>query len=313
MTGLLLISLYISSFLLLLSFGLLLSPSKATEAEGSSVKVPLTMKGLLRGGNDLLKKLLIRKKKASKKKESLENQLSVAGIPMKPEEFTAFQWFASIIIGGVLHLLLGNWLFFVIGAAFGLILPKIWLKGKQKKRIKQFNDALPGMITSIIGSLRAGFSFPQSLQMIAEESYSPIKEEVQLVLKSMQYGTNVEDALVEWKNRMPSEDLDLLVEAILIQRQVGGNLAYLLGKIVDTTRERTKIQDQIKTLTAQGRLSGIIISLLPVVLGFIIYLMNPAYITTLFIHPIGQVMLGIALIGGIIGFVLIKKITTIEV
>ncbi|GGF28741.1 secretion system protein [Halobacillus andaensis] len=301
---------FLTIFLSLLA---LASMRQAAVEEGEAAAPPLTFKEFLRQSNQRLKMILIRKKKPTKKRNALEEELSGAGLTMKPEEFIVFQWIASIIGGGLLHLVLQNMLMMTAGAIIGFLIPKILLKSKRRKRIKQFNAGLPGMITSIIGSLRAGFSFPQSLQMISEESYSPIKEEVQLVLKSMQYGTSLEEALLEWKKRLPSEDLSLLVEAILIQRQVGGNLAYLLDKIVETTRERAKIENQIKTLTAQGRLSGMIISLLPIGLGGIIYVMNPEYILTLFTNPIGQAMLAAALIGGVIGFILIRKITTIEV
>ncbi|WP_010647756.1 type II secretion system F family protein [Oceanobacillus massiliensis] len=232
---------------------------------------------------------------------------------MRPEEFIAFQWLGALFAGGIFQLFSGNILVSVIGALIGFQFSSLWLKSKEKKRVKEFNMGLPGMITSMIGSLRAGFSLPQSLQMVAEESYSPIKEEAELVLKKMRYGTSLEDALMEWKDRIPSEDLELMVEAIIIQRQVGGNLAFLLNKIVETIRERSKIQNQIKTLTAQGRLSGMIISLLPLALGFIIYIMNPAYIGALFTNAIGIVMLIAGAIGGVIGFILIRKITTIEV
>ncbi|WP_077623194.1 type II secretion system F family protein [Sediminibacillus massiliensis] len=306
MTGILLAAVFVSVFLLLLYISTL-GQSKSENRE------PVTLKGLLKKANDQLKVLLVRKKKSGKKKDSLEQSLNAAGVPMKAEEFVVFQGFAVIIGGGLLYLLSNQFVLFLFGTMLGFLTPKLWLKKKQQKRIKQFNEGLPGMITSINGSLRAGFSLLQSLQMIAEEAYSPIKEEVQYVLKTMQYGTSLEDALVDWKRRMPSEDLDLLVEAVLIQRQVGGNLAYLLDKILETTRERTRIENQIKTLTAQGRLSGIVISLLPVGLGAMIYFINPEYITVLFVNPIGKMMLAVALVGGIIGFIFIRKITTIEV
>jgi tight adherence protein B len=311
MIGILLIGMFITCFLILLSLSLFIHPKNKDEK--LQKKETLTIKGVLKSGNQKLKLLLIKKKKSSKKKDRLEQNLSAAGIPMKAEEFVVFQWLALCISGGLFFLFTHQLLFLLLGAGLGYITPTFWLKRKQNKRIQQFNIGLPGMITSIIGSLRAGFSLLQSLQMVAEESYSPIKEEVQFVLKSMQYGTSLEDALIDWKNRMPSKDLEMLVEAILIQRQVGGNLAFLLGKIVETTRERAKIENQVKTLTAQGRLSGMIISLLPVALGGVIYLMNPDYIGALFSNPIGQGMLVAAAVGGIIGFVLIRKITTIEV
>ncbi|SES16702.1 tight adherence protein B [Gracilibacillus ureilyticus] len=268
---------------------------------------------LLKSWNSQLKSLLMSKKRPKKKNEKLANRINVAGLPIKPEELIAFQWMSALITAGILYLLTSHIILALAGLITGYAIPHIWLRKKEQKRVKQFNEDLPNMLTSIISSLRAGFSFVQSLQLVAKEANSPIKEEVEILLKSMQYGTSLEDAMLEWKNRIPSNDLSLLVEAILIQRQVGGNLAYLLEKIVETTRERKKLQNQVKSLTAQGKLSGIVISALPVALGVIIYIINPEYIMTLFYNPIGRILVGAALIGAIIGFISVRKITTIEV
>lgn len=301
-----LVFVFLSCFLLLISFG-------GSKVKAGEQQERLTFLEGLKQSNEVLKKLLVRKQKPSVKRNSLEDLLSSAGIPMRSEEFTVLRWLFTIIAGGAIHLLTKNLLLAIIGLVLGFFVPMIWVKNKRRKRIIAFNEGLPNMISSLVGSLRAGFSFLQSLQMVAEESYSPIKEEVDYLLRLMQYGTSMENALQEWTRRMPSEDLNLLVDAILIQRQVGGNLAYLLDKIVETMRERTRIENQIRTLTAQGRLSGLIISLLPVGLGLIIFVMNPTHVKTLFVHPIGQGMLVLAVIGGVLGFFFVRKITTIEV
>lgn len=261
-----------------------------------------------------LAKQRIRKNVLSKEKNNkLESMLSRSGLPIKPEEYVLFQWISTALLGGLMVLLTGNWLLLPIGLLMGFQIPRWYLKKKQKERMARFNDGLPDMISTIVGSLRAGFSFPQALKTVIEEADSPIKEEMETVIKEMQYGSSLEDSLNELKERMPSEDLDLMIQAILIQRQVGGNLATVLDKIVETIRDRTKIQRQIKTLTAQGRLSGIVIGLLPIILAFVIYLIEPQYIGTLFTHPIGIALTIAGGISGVIGFVLIKKITTIEV
>ncbi|MBM6619519.1 type II secretion system F family protein [Bacillus suaedaesalsae] len=247
------------------------------------------------------------------KNNRLEVLISRAGLQLKPEEYVLFQWILTALIGGVAFLIVGNVLFGFLGALIGFLLPKWFLGKKQKERLHAFNESLPDMITTIIGSLRAGFSFPQALKTVVEEAHSPIKEEMDIVLREMQYGSSIEDALQGLKERMPSEDLDLMIQAILIQRQVGGNLATVLDKIVETIRDRTKIQRQIVTLTAQGRLSGIVIGLLPVILGFVLYLIEPEYIGTLFSNVIGIIMLSAGVISSTIGFVFIRKLTTIEV
>lgn len=260
-----------------------------------------------------LYKQRVRSKVSKKKNRKLGHMLRRAGVPLKTEEFILFRWIATLLAASFLYLLFGKILMVFIGAAFGYFYPYMWIKKKEKKRIQKFNDGLADMISTVVGSLRAGFSFPQALKTVVEESDDPISTEIGNVLKEMQYGSSLEDALNELHERMPSEDLELMIQAILIQRQVGGNLATVLDKIVQTIRDRTKIQRQIVTLTAQGKLSGIVIGLLPVILAVLLYLIEPDYIGTLFTNVIGMAMLGAGIISGVIGFILIRKVTTIEV
>ncbi|WP_243354985.1 type II secretion system F family protein [Bacillus litorisediminis] len=247
------------------------------------------------------------------KNSRLQVFLSRAGVSLKPEEYILFQWLATALVGGFFVLFAGNILFFPIGAIIGFTLPKLIVIKKQRDRLTKFNEQLPDMLTTAVGAMRAGFSFPQALKTVVDESTSPMKDEMETVLREMQYGSSIEEALNGLKERVPSEDLDLMIQAILIQRQVGGNLATVLEKIIETIMDRTKIQRQIKTLTAQGRLSGIVIGLLPIILGFVLYLIEPDYIGTLFSDTIGLILVIGAAISGSIGFFLIRKITTIEV
>ncbi|OEH86189.1 type II secretion system protein [Desulfuribacillus stibiiarsenatis] len=255
----------------------------------------------------------IAKPLALNKNVQLKIRIESAGLPLKPEEFIIFQWIATFLCGGVFYLISGKLFPLLLGLVIGYIVPDFWLKSKQNKRLNEFNAALPDMITTVVGSLRAGFSFPQALKTVADETKGPMKEEIDKLLKELQFGLSVENALNNLNERMPSEDLELMIHVIIIQRQVGGNLATVLDKIVDTIRERKRIQQQIITLTAQGRLSGVVIGLLPIILGIVIYLIEPDYVGTLFSHPIGIGMLIMGVISGIIGYVLIRKMTMIEV
>jgi tight adherence protein B len=261
-----------------------------------------------------LTKQRIRKQVLSKgKSKKMESTLARAGVQLKPEEFVLFQSMGVAFLGGLFYLLIGKVGFMILGGILGFILPKLWLKRKELKRLNSFNEQLSDMITTVIGSLRAGFSFPQALKTVVDEAQSPMKEEMEIVLKEMQFGSSIEDALMDLHERLPSDNLELMIQAILIQRQVGGNLATVLDKIVETIRERAKVHRQISTLTAQGRLSGIVVGLLPFILGLVLYLIEPDYIGTLFSHPIGFALIGAGLFSGLIGFLLIRKITTIEV
>ncbi|MEB3100273.1 type II secretion system F family protein [Ferviditalea candida] len=248
-----------------------------------------------------------------KKNDKLGRMLERAGVSLKPEEYILFQWIATALGGGLFLLFSGRVPLVILGAVAGYMLPGWWIRQKQKQRLNKFNDGLPDMITTLIGSLRAGFSFAQSLKAVVEDSESPIREEIEQVLKEMQYGTTMEDALQQLKERMPSEDLDLMIQTILIQKQIGGNLATVLQTIVQTIRDRNRIQRQVQTLTAQGKLSGNIIALLPVALGVVIYLIQPEYIDTLFTNQVGWILLAVGAVSGTVGWILIRKLTRIEV
>lgn len=259
--------------------------------------------------NNRIKKL-VNKRKTSMKVEQLLNS---AGSTWTPGEYMAFRWIFGVVFGGILYLVAGQPVVFFIGFAAGFLYPKLRLISKRKKRIRQFNDQLQDMITTIISSMRAGYSFNQALKSVAEESSYPMNEEIETVLKEMQYGISMEDSMHRLLDRVPSKDLDIMIQAILIQRQVGGNLGIVLSMIVDTIRERQKIQAQIKALTAQGRMSGMVIGVLPFALGVLLYFIQPEYIGLFFTDKIGIIFLSGALVSGIVGFVLIQKIIKIEV
>lgn len=255
----------------------------------------------------------IREKLSNVNQEKIDLMLKSSGVKMNPEEFIMFKWFLAAILGGVLFVLSGSFIILIIGGVIGYMLPKMWIKRKIKARIEKFNEGLPDMIATIIGSLRSGYSFTQAFKTVVEECDSPIKEEIGLLLKELNYGITMEDALNNLNHRMPSADLELMLQAVLIQRQVGGNLAGILEIILGTIRERTRIQRQVQTLTAQGRMSGRVIGGLPVALGGMIYMINPEYIQALFKSPIGVIIVAVGGVSGIIGFILINKLTKIEV
>ncbi len=320
MVWILLIMIGLSSFLLVTAvLQLLFLTNKRMDARLNRLLELNNKKQLNRKKFSLLVRMQLYKQKirervlTKKKSSRLEQMLRLSGVPLKPEEYVLFQWISTALCAGVVYLLLDHLLFLPIGAVTGFMLPRWWIGRKRRARVKAFNDGLLDMLTTVIGSLRAGFSFAQALKTVVDESDGPIREEAETVMKEMQYGTSMEDALTEWKERMPSEDLDLMIQAILIQRQIGGNLAVILETIVQTIRDRSRIQRQVTTLTAQGRMSGIVIGLLPFALGFLLYLISSEYIGTLFSSKIGIGLVVAALVSGVIGLMFIRKITTIEV
>ena len=245
---------------------------------------------------------------------SLEMRMLRAGLPLRSGEFIVL-CFASATLLAMLFLLLGGGQLVagVTGAVAGFFFPFILVNMKIARRMKAFNSQLGDALILIANSLRTGYSFMQASDMVAQEMRPPISSEFSRAVKEMNLGVTIEEALANLGKRINSEDLDLVLTAVLIQRQVGGNLSEVLDNIARTIRERVRIRGEIRTLTAQGRISGIIVSLLPVVLGLVIYLLNPEYVKLLFVHPVGKIMMGVAGLGQVIGIIVIRRIVDIEV
>ena len=243
----------------------------------------------------------------------LERKLIQAGIPMRGSEFLVICCGACLFSLALGWALSGEFLLSVTCGIAGYATPLLILKLKIERRVKAFNNQLADSLVLIANSLRTGYSFLQSIEMVSREMPKPISEEFTRVLKEMNLGVTTEDALNNLTKRVNSDDLDLVVTAVLIQRQVGGNLAEVLDNISHTIRERIKIKGHIKTLTAQGKISGLVVSLLPIATGVMIYVVNPEYIKLMFSHPLGNAMLAIGVISQVIGMLVIRKIVTIEI
>lgn len=245
--------------------------------------------------------------------EKLEQELRSAGVQMSPEEYIALTIISSIFCGLAAGLLFGHFLLIIPGGVIGYLAPKIWISNKRSKRIKAFNDALPDMIMTIVGSLKAGYSFVQAMKTVSEESDAPVKDEITTFLKETSYGITMEDALNNLKNRVPSNDLDLMIQAVLIQRQVGGNLSMILEVIIKTIRERNELDRHVRALTAQGKLSGKVVGMLPVFIFAVLSLINPEYMAPFTKNIVGKIILGLAASMEIVGFLIMNKLAKIEV
>jgi tight adherence protein B len=193
-------------------------------------------------------------------------------------------------------------------AAVASYLPFFLLKYKRTKRVTAFSKTLPDSIEMIVRALRAGYSIVAAIQIAAEQSVEPAKTEFTEVYKKQNYGLPLRDALMEMMDRMPSADLRVLVTGILVQKDTGGNLAELLERIAVVIRERVRIQGEIRVHTAQGRLTGWILCLLPVIVLLALNLISPGYSTPLFTDPFGQKMLYIGLGLLALGTFIIRKI-----
>jgi len=245
-------------------------------------------------------------------KKRMEHRLIQAGLPLKSQEFLVV-CLGCAMLGSLLIMINGGLPGAVVGSVCGYYLPRVFLRIKIKRRAKAFNDQLGDTLILIANALRTGYSFMQAVEMVAREMMPPISAEFDRTLREMNLGVPTEVAMSNMAMRVDSDDLDLVITAVLIQRQVGGNLAEVLDSIATTIRERIRIKGEIKTLTAQGRMSGVIISLLPVALLVALKLINPGYIDLLFTQQVGQIMLGVAICGQLLGVVAIQKIVNIEI
>ena len=200
------------------------------------------------------------------------------------------------------------------------MLPRFWLNRRKSSRLNSFNKQLPDTITLIANALRAGSSFLQAIELVVRESRPPISTEFGRVIREVNLGLSFEVALENMVRRVRSDDLELMATAISIQHTVGGNLAEILDSIAFTIRERVRIKGEIKTLTAQQRLSGYVVGFLPIGLAGFLFIAAPGFMSPMFDNrvsllglPGGVLILCIGGFAMFIGFMLIRKIVDIEV
>ncbi len=257
---------------------------------------------------------------------NLARDIARADLKLKPSEFLMI-WAASIVGIPVVMLMLsvvlkplGNPIFLLVGALLGFLLPRFWLARRKNGRLGSFNKQLPDTITLIANALRAGSSFLQAIELVVRESRPPVSTEFGRVIREVNLGLPFDQALENMVRRVRSEDLELLATAISIQHQVGGNLAEILDSIAYTIRERVRIKGEIRTLTAQQRLSGYVVAGLPIGLAAFLFVAAPGFMEPMFANP--PEILGlpagviILLFGGFmmfLGFMFIRKIVDIEV
>jgi len=247
----------------------------------------------------------------------IAGQLAKADIPLKANEFVAIQFLAVMIAMMIGTVVLRNLAIAIVLAIAAYFAPLLWVSIVSAKRKQAFNDQILDTLIMIANGLKAGYSFLQALEMVSKESLPPMSKELKRVLKENSLGMNLEDTLVALNGRVESEDWDLVTTVVLIQRQVGGNLAEVLEKIGKTIRERMRIKGDIQTKTAQAKVSGMLVAALPFGLGVMIYIMNPGFMSKLFTFKMGWFRGWFLVIGGIIweiiGILIIKKIVDIEV
>ncbi|MDH5238300.1 MAG: type II secretion system F family protein, partial [Acidimicrobiia bacterium] len=195
----------------------------------------------------------------------------------------------------------------------GIVAPVVTVKFMAARRRKKFVSQLPDTLTLLAGTLKAGYSFMQGLESVSRESEDPIAEELRKVVTEAQLGRPVEEALDMSADRMSSDDYAWAIMAVKIQREVGGNLSELLMTVAETMTARERLRRDVASLTAEGRISAIVLGFLPFGLGAVMYVINPGYVGLLFSETVGNIMLGAGFVGAMIGFLWMKKLITIEI
>lgn len=238
--------------------------------------------------------------------------LQQAGLDWNEQRFLASMGVGAVV-GGIVGSMFGGMGMAVAGVVIGGLLPYLYVRRVRSKRMRSAEEQLPEAIDLLGRAIRSGHPLSAGLRMVAEESAPPLAGEFRRVFEEQKFGLPFEDSLSGLAARVPLVDVRILVTAVLIQREVGGNLAEILDNLSQLIRSRFNIRRQLRTYTAQGRMSGYILGGLPIAVGGLIFLLNPDYIGPLFSEPIGKMMIWAAVILQLMGFFWIRKIVDIEI
>lgn len=257
---------------------------------------------------------------ASSMGDRVARELARADLKFKVVEYYALVFISVGTVALIAFLVQPNIISAILGAVLGFFLPRIYVRRQQVARLNKFNDQLSDMLNLMVNGLRAGYSTMQALEAVSRELPSPISDEFRRVVQEMQIGIPMDKALENLLRRIPSEDLDFVVTAINVQREVGGNLSEILDTISFTIRERVRIKGEIRVMTAQVRTSGAVLSLIPLFLGVGLWFLSPDYIGAFFDESpsVPQPLCGIIAVGVIVGMIVsgyfvMQKIADIEV
>ncbi len=244
----------------------------------------------------------------------LSTQLARANLKFTVGEFIALDIILVIGFAAIAFILRGaDIIVIVIACLAGFFGPWIYVTLSRNRRLRAFNDQLGDTLNLMVNSIRAGYSILQAMEAVSEEMGPPISVEFGRVVREVQLGLTVEQALDNMLRRITSDDLDMMATAIKVQREVGGNLAEVLDAISFTIRERIRIKGDIRALTSYGRGAGQLLTAVPIILSVIIYLISPDFMSQLFQDPCGWIMIGAAVLGIILGYIVISKIVNIDV
>lgn len=242
----------------------------------------------------------------------LHHWLGQAGLAISETEVVALHIVGGLI-GGVLALLIiRSAVCLLVGMAAGVVIPFLAIRQVASRRAKAFDRIFGDAVVLMTATIRSGFALRQAMQVVADEMPNPVAEEFKITLSEINMGLSQDEALSNLAKRMPNEDLDLFVTAVLIQADIGGDLSSVLEKISSTIRERVQIRNEVGALTAQGKMSGIMVAALPVFILIAISSLNPHYTDPLFHTQMGQMILLAAVVMEGIGGLVIRKLIQVD-
>jgi tight adherence protein B len=243
----------------------------------------------------------------------LATQLARANLKITVGELMAATVILVIAAAGIAYLLRRDIIITAVACVLGFFAPRLYVSLLRNRRLRAFDNQLGDTINLMVNGIRAGYSIMQAMEAVSEEMGPPISEEFGRVVREVQLGLTLEQSLHNMLRRITSDDLDMMVTAINVQREVGGNLAEVLDAISHTIRERIRIKGEIRALTAYGRGAGNLLTAVPIILAFVIYLITPDFMELLWTDRCGWVMIGVAILGIILGYIVIRKIVNIDV
>lgn len=244
--------------------------------------------------------------------QALANDLVSSGIRMRPEEYLVVWGITATFPALLISLMKFHFITVIAAVIIGAALPPYFVSRQKAKRLIKFESQLSEALVMAGNALRSGLTFQQAMANIANEMPDPIGKEFSRVVREINLGSSVDIALGNLAERVDSIDLSLAVSAIQIQRQIGGNLLDLLSNISETIKDRIKIKNEIRVLTATGRSSGMVIGILPIALAGILMIINPTFIQAFFETRMGIMMVIVGLSMETIGFLMIRKVVTIK-
>jgi tight adherence protein B len=237
-----------------------------------------------------------------------------AGMGMRFDATRLVTWTAAALSLVVMGLKIGNasWVTALCAGLVTPLVPYLYLRNAARKRLNGFEELFPEALDLMARALRGGHTLTTSLAMIADEIPDPVKAEFRAVYEQHNYGLPLQQVLRGLAERIPLMDVRFFVTAVITQRETGGNLAEVLDNLASVTRDRFRMRRQIQVLTAQGRMTGWILGLFPVVLGFVLYLVNPSHMGAFLNDPLGVRLLETAVVLQSAGFMMIRKIVKVE-